>query len=261
MNVPIFRVDAFTDRAFGGNPAAVCLLDAWLPPGSMQVLAEENRMPATAFVVPEGNHYRLRWFTPRVEEELCGHGTVAAAHVVHTVLRPGCGDILFESPAGPLPVAVRDGRYTIDVPARKPVACSPPPALLEALGAPPAEVLAAASYIAIYETADIVERLTPDLQALSSLDLPGVVVSAPGRDCDIESRYFAPAKGIPEDPVTGSAHAQLLPYWAERLGRGTLDARQLSERGGRMTCELRGDRALLTGAAVTTMRGETAVPS
>ncbi len=262
MKIPFFIVDAFADREFSGNPAGVCVLPHWLPTDAMQAIANENAVAATAFVVPDRGGYGLRWFTPLVEEEMCGHATMGAAWVVLNRLEPGRRSVTFASPAGRLDV-VRDGDcYALDLPARPPHPCAVPAGLAEALGAKPREVLRAAYFIAVFETAGEIAALTPDFAAIARLETPGLIVTAPGSDigCDIATRYFAPAKGVPEDHVTGSAHAQIVPFWAERLGRNTLDARQLSKRGGRMLCTWRGDRVTLSAPARLYLSGGIELP-
>jgi len=258
VRIPFFIVDAFADREFTGNPAGICLLDAWLPTETMQAIANENAVAATAFVAPERGTYGLRWFTPLVEEEMCGHATMGAAWVVLNRVEPGRRSVLFTSPAGPLDVS-RDGDlYALDLPARAPHPCPEPPGLAAALGARPRQVLRAAYFIAVFDNAAEIAALTPDFAALARLETPGIIVTAPGTDigCDIATRYFAPAKGVPEDHVTGSAHAQIVPFWAQRLGREVLEARQLSKRGGRLKCTWRGERVTLAAPARLYLSGE-----
>ncbi|MCC7273208.1 MAG: PhzF family phenazine biosynthesis protein [Alphaproteobacteria bacterium] len=260
--IPYFQVDSFAERPFAGNPAGVCVLDDWPDAAAMQAIAAENAMPATAFLRREGEGYALRWFTPRVEEEMCGHGTLAAAWVVLERLEPGRDAVTFATRAGPLTVAREGGRYLLDVPARAIMPCAAPAGLAAAIGVEPLEVLRGASYVAVLADAGTVARLSPDLARIAALDLPGVIVTAPGagHGCDIASRYFAPAKGIPEDPATGSLHAQVVPFWAGRLGRTTLVARQLSRRGATIGCELRGDRVRLSAAVAPYLAGTIELP-
>lgn len=257
MLVPIYQVDAFAERAFNGNPAAICPLESWLSDRHMQFIAAENNLSETAFFVPEGDGFRLRWFTPTVEVDLCGHATLASAAVLYRELGYDRPEIRFHTmKAGTLTVA-RDGeRFALDFPARPPVPVEAPPALAAALGAPPVRVLAARDYLAVYDDAATVRALQPDMAALAVLDRFAVIATAPGDDCDFVSRFFAPAKGVPEDPVTGSAHCTLIPYWARRLGRTTMAARQLSARGGEVHCVHRGDRVTIAGHAVLYMKGE-----
>jgi PhzF family phenazine biosynthesis protein len=254
---PYFQIDSFAERPFSGNPAGVCVLDAWPDAAAMQKIAAEVAMPATAFLVREGDGYGLRWFTPSVEEAMCGHGTLAAAWVVMERLEPGRSEVTFRSPAGPLIVSRDGARFVLDLPVRAITPCEAPAGLADAIGVRPQEVLRGASYIAVLEHSAAVEAVKPDFARIAALDLPGVIVTAPGtrHGCDFASRYFAPAKGIPEDAVTGSLHAQVVPFWAARLGKKTLLARQLSARGGSLHCELRGERVRLGASAVPFLSG------
>src|SRR3954451_6274018 len=252
MHIPLFQIDAFADGPFTGNPAAVCPLDAWLPAETMQAIAAENNLSETAFFVPEGDGHRLRWFTPSVEVDLCGHATLASAFVVFRYLTPGRQSVKFQTEkAGELTVG-RDGEaLVLDFPSRPPLPCPMLEAVAAALGKAPAALLASRDYLAVYEGADEIAGLTPDFTALAALDRFAVIVTAPVRDgIDFVSRFFAPEHGVPEDPVTGSAHCTLIPYWAERLGKTRLEARQLSRRGGRLSCGLQEDRVTIAGRAV-----------
>ncbi len=256
-----YQVDAFANRIFEGNPAAVCPLDAWLDDGLLQSIAAENNLAETAFFVPpENGHtsFGLRWFTPVAEVDLCGHATLAAAHIIFEVLGHKGPAAAFETRSGQLLVERKsDGLLAMDFPAAFPAPCkNPPPSLALALGLSPVEVLAGFDYVAVFENEDAIRSISPDLGSLSTLDLRAVAVTAPGRDHDFVSRVFAPKLGIPEDPVTGSAHCELAPYWAGRLGRNILRARQVSSRGGDILCELRGDRVILSGRAVTFMEAD-----
>src|SRR5205814_4147751 len=242
---------------FTGNPAAVCPLEEWLPDDVMQAIAAENNLSETAFFVPEGGGYRLRWFTPTTEVDLCGHATLASAFVVFRWLSPQRNEVTFQTQqAGPLTVA-RDGDLlALDFPARPPSPCPTPDGLAAALGSPPAALLAARDYLAVYERADEIRALTPDFAAIARLDRFAVIATAPGANkIDFVSRFFAPARGVDEDPVTGSAHCTLIPYWADRLGTTRLEARQLSRRGGALSCALRGDRVTIAGRAVPYLEG------
>jgi predicted PhzF superfamily epimerase YddE/YHI9 len=239
MRIPIHQVDAFTDHVFGGNPAAVCPLERWLPDETLQAIASENNLSETAFLVRSGEGYELRWFTPAVEVDLCGHATLAAAHVVFRHLRPSRHEVSFATrEAGTLRVLRRaDDRLELTLPRRPGVACAPPAALVAALGRAPRETLLARDLVAVLGSEDEVRALVPDLGAVRELDALGLVVTAPGRDVDFVSRYFGPRVGIPEDPVTGSAHCTLVPYWSAQLGKTQLEARQVSSRGGWLSCE------------------------
>jgi PhzF family phenazine biosynthesis protein len=257
MRIPLYQVDAFADGPFTGNPAAVCPLDAWLPDPVMQAIAAENNLSETAFFVPESDGYRLRWFTPTVEVDLCGHATLASGYVVFRWLKPGTDSITFQTQqAGALTVA-RDGNLlALDFPARPPEPCAMSEALAAALGRRPGALLAARDYLAVYDSADDVAALAPDFSAVAALDRFAVIVTAPGTGgVDFVSRFFAPARGVDEDPVTGSAHCTLIPYWAGRLGKRRLEARQLSRRGGVLSCGLSGDRVTIAGRAVLFLEG------
>lgn len=258
MTLPIYQADAFTDKLFGGNPAAICPLDHWLPEPVMQKIAAENNLAETAFFVPEGDGYKLRWFTPELEIDLCGHATLASAHILFTELGYTKDVIHFHTlKAGTLTVSRQDGLYTLDFPSRVPELVEAPAELIEALGAvPPVETHKSRDYMLIYETEEQVASIQPDFNALAKIDAIGIIVTAPGTNSDFVSRMFAPAVGISEDPVTGSAHCNLIPYWAERLGKSKLHAYQISARRGELWCELKGDRVLMSGKAVTYLKGE-----
>lgn len=257
MRLPMYQVDAFTDSLFGGNPAAVCPLDAWLPDTVMQAIAAENNLAETAFFVPQGGDYALRWFTPTVEVDLCGHATLASGHVVFSFLEPKRDSVSFHTAkAGTLTVSRRGDTLVMDFPARPATPCEAPSGLLEALGGTPREVLRARDHLVVYESAAEIAALKPDLEALGKVDCWAAIVTAPGEnDVDFVSRFFAPAQGVPEDPVTGSAHCTLVPYWAKRLNRTAFEARQLSRRGGALRCALNGDRVSIGGKAVVYLEG------
>lgn len=253
--IPMYQVDAFSGHVFSGNPAAVCPLDAWLPDEQMQAIAAENNLAETAFFVRNGSGYKLRWFTPAVEVDLCGHATLASASVILNDLTPGKRSVSFETKSGTLTVT-RDGDlYSLDFPARPPQECEPVPGLVPALGGEPKQILAADDYLVIYGTEDEVRALRPKMDALMEIDRFAVIVTAPGRRSDFVSRFFAPSKGIPEDPVTGRAHCTLIPYWAKRLERKKLHAYQASPRGGELWCEDRGERVTISGKAVRFLEG------
>jgi PhzF family phenazine biosynthesis protein len=259
MPLPLFHVDAFTAKRLAGNPAAVCPLAGWLDDNLLQAVAAENNLSETAFFVPHGGHYELRWFTPRCEVRLCGHATLASAFVVLQILEPGRDSVRFETRlSGALTVTHDDNLLAMDFPALAPWACpDPPAALTEGLGRKPATVMQIEdNYFAVYGREEDVRRIRPDLRLLETLHPAGVAITAPGEDCDFVSRYFAPSYGIPEDPVTGSTHCSLAPYWAQRLGKTSLHARQISERGGELWCEAKADRVILRGNALLTLRGE-----
>ena len=260
--LPLYQVDAFAERPFTGNPAAVCPLDRWLPDELMQAIAAENNLAETAFYVPEDDVYRLRWFTPATEVDLCGHATLATAYVLMNEQRPGLKQVAFETRSGRLTVTREGDLYSMDFPARMPLPCDVHPALIPALGGvTPVEVLGSRDYVVVYENEEQVRAIRPDMSALMSIDRFAVIVTAPGHSVDFVSRFFAPAQGVPEDPVTGSAHSSLIPYWAQRLGRNKLHARQISARTGDLRCEFRGERVTIAGRAVFYLKGEIQVPA
>ncbi|HVR71604.1 MAG TPA: PhzF family phenazine biosynthesis protein [Vicinamibacteria bacterium] len=256
LRIPIFQVDAFTGRVFAGNPAAVCPLRSWLDDATMQAIAAENNLSETAFFVSGKQHHELRWFTPTVEVDLCGHATLASAFVIFRFLDPKQQVAAFESKSGPLRVARSGDLLVLDFPSRPAERCDAPPALGEGLRAAPREVWRARdNYMAVYETEEEVRRLRPDMALLRTMAGFGVVVTAPGQVADFVSRYFAPSFGIDEDPVTGMTHCTLTPYWAQRLGKERLHALQVSARGGELFCMPRGDRVAIAGRAVRYMQG------
>mgnify|MGYP003589353753 CR=1 FL=1 len=254
MKLAIYQIDAFADAPFRGNPAAVCPLEDWLPDSLLQSIAEENNLAETAFYVGREAHYNLRWFTPTKEVDLCGHATLAAAHVVFK-RNPGLTRITFESRSGPLHVSRESDLLTLDFPAQEGKRCDIPPNLSKALGRRPRECYRSMDYLAVFETESNIVGLTPNFRLLKTLDLRGVIITAPGTDSDFVSRFFAPNYGIDEDPVTGSAHCTLAPYWAQRLGKTTLSARQLSKRTGSLQCRVDGERVFISGQTVPYMEG------
>jgi PhzF family phenazine biosynthesis protein len=251
MSIPYYQVDAFTSRLFSGNPAGVCLLADWLPDALLQSIAAENNLSETAFVVQRDSLFHLRWFTPTLEVDLCGHATLAAAHVLFQHLGCRAPSVRFQTRSGVLTVSQDDDLLTLDFPARPAIPCATPREVSEGLGASPTTTGKARDYLAVFDTAEAVRSLQPDMAVLMRLDCLGIIATAPGGDCDFVSRFFAPRAGIPEDPVTGSAHCTLIPYWAQRFGRSELRALQLSPRGGELFCEDRGDRVGIGGRAVT----------
>lgn len=255
MRLPIYQIDGFASRVFAGNPAAICPLDSWLPDAVMQLIAAENNLSETAFFVRKGDDYDLRWFTPAVEVDLCGHATLASAHLVLTTLSPGRDRVIFYTRSGPLTVSRSGDRLAMDFPARPPETCAVPAGMTAALGAKPSEVLAARDYLAVFDTEAQVRALAPDMAAVAALDRFAVIATAPGKDVDFVSRFFAPGRGVPEDPVTGSAHCTLIPYWSKRLGKKELSARQVSTRGGELYCVDRGERVTIAGHAVLYLEG------
>jgi PhzF family phenazine biosynthesis protein len=259
MRTPIFQLDAFATRRFEGNPAAVMPMAAFPPDATMLALAGENNLSETAFLVRDGTDYRIRWFTPRVEVPLCGHATLASAAVVMERIEPARREVVFHSASGPLRVTRASDGYSMDFPARVPAPSNlPPAALAQALGVVPLEVFEhPANYLALLASPNDVRGLAPDFAAIARLDRPGLVVTAAGEGgFDFTSRYFAPSKGVDEDPVTGGAHCMLAPFWAPRLGKDDFVARQASARGGTVRCALMGDRVRLEGGCVFYLEGE-----
>jgi predicted PhzF superfamily epimerase YddE/YHI9 len=255
MKISIFQVDAFAKEAFSGNPAAVCPLDYWLSDEKMQDIAEENNLSETAFFVNRGDYYQIRWFTPQTEVDLCGHATLASAWVIMNKIQPDVDEVKFGSRGGELMVRREGDLYLMDFPVHPPEECVVPNNLIKALGQNPLEVLASNYYLAVFRTEDEVRNLKPYMTLLKELDRIGVVITAPGDKVDFVSRFFAPAVGIPEDPVTGSAHCTLIPYWAEKLGKSQMTAKQVSCRGGDLICENKEDRVVIGGQARLFMEG------
>ena len=255
VKLPLYQIDAFTGRLFAGNPAAVCPLEEWLDASTMQSIAAENNLSETAFFVRRGDGYHLRWFTPGLEVDLCGHATLASAFVVFNHLDPAAQTVLFETRSGDLIVRRQDGLLVMDFPSRPPQPCAADPALSAALGKAPRELWETRDYLAVYESEDDVRSLAPDMKALTAVGHFAVCVTAPGREADFVSCFFAPASGVPEDPVTGSAHCALTPYWSRRLGKKDLHAQQVSARGGELFCRDSGDRVQIAGQAVKYLEG------
>jgi PhzF family phenazine biosynthesis protein len=258
MRLPLYQIDAFADRLFSGNPAAVVPLEEWLPDATMQAIAAENNLAETAFFVREGADFALRWFTPAVEVELCGHATLASAYVIFHSLEPARQSVRFRTMKSGVLGVTREGEsLALDFPALPAASCPLPPELAPALGAAPAELYRRdGRYLAVFARAEQVAALAPDFAALARQGHGDLIASAPGKDgVDFVSRFFAPAHGIDEDPVTGSAHCVLTPYWAQRLGKQQLRARQISRRGGTLSCTLRGERVAIAGRCVPYLEG------
>jgi PhzF family phenazine biosynthesis protein len=257
IKLPIFQVDAFTDRVFGGNPAAVCPLDHWLSDRVMQRIAMENCVAETAFFVPTDDGFAIRWFTPETEMDLCGHATLATAHVIARHLHSALSPLKFHSKSGVLTVTVEEDLLTLDFPSRRPEPCDAPQVILDAIQAEPVEVLKSRDYVLVFDNEDIIRHMKPNQSVLNQINLDpgGVVVTAPGREVDFVSRFFTPQASIFEDPVTGSAHCSLIPYWSKRLGKASMVALQLSPRMGRLICKDLGERVLIAGQAVTYLEG------
>jgi PhzF family phenazine biosynthesis protein len=259
MKLPIYQIDAFTSAVFGGNPAAVVPLDAWLPDATLQGIAAENNLAETAYFVAEGDGWRLRWFTPTTEVDLCGHATLASAHLIFDRIKPAATNVRFQTRSGLLEVNKSGDVLALDFPAMPVTRVHDDglqATLTQALGRRPEELWKARDLMAVFKTADDVSSLKPDLSAVAKIDAFAVLVTAPGSDgIDFVSRFFAPARGVSEDPVTGSAHCELIPYWAKRLGKAKLRARQVSKRGGELECEDRGARVRIAGKAVLYLEG------
>lgn len=257
MKLPIYQVDAFTDRLFAGNPAAVVLCDTELSTETMQSVALENNLSETAFVCRRQDGYAIRWFTPAVEVDLCGHATLAAAHVLFNHLGTSGAKVTFSSRSGPLHVRRDDPLLHMDFPADRISAIAPPDTLIRGLGANPEEVYKGRDdFLVVLTQESQIVALVPDMALIGQVPSRGVIVTAPGETVDFVSRFFAPQVGVPEDPVTGSAHTSLVPYWSRRLSKRSLMARQLSRRGGELTCQDSGERVAIGGQAVTYLIGE-----
>ena len=256
MKLDIYQIDAFASRPFTGNPAAVVPLDKWLPDDVMLSIAMENNLAETAFFVANGDGYDLRWFTPTIEMDLCGHATLASGFLIFEVLGTDKEKLSFQTRSGELTVEKIDNRYVLDFPSRPGVATDAPAGLIEAIGREPKEIYKSRDYMLVYESEADVLAIDPDFNSLIKIGAHAVIVTAAGDSSDFVSRFFAPEVGVPEDPVTGSAHCTLIPYWAGKLGKNELYARQVSSRGGELFCELLGDRVTIAGDAVLYMKGE-----
>ncbi|GJM12635.1 MAG: putative isomerase [Pseudohongiella sp.] len=255
MKINVYQIDAFANKAFEGNPAAICPLQEWLPAQTMQALAAENNLSETAFFVPEDDGFALRWFTPETEVDLCGHATLAAAYVLFEELDYQGEEILFSTKSGTLTVKRSGTALTMDFPAQPPQPFELPTQLVEAFGTTPEDCLKFADIVAVFSSEELVRTADPDMALLAQLDCRGIIITSEAADYDFIARWFGPRTGIEEDPVTGSAFTQLVPYWANRLGKTEFRAKQVSARGGEVTCGLVGDRVLISGRAVLYMRG------
>ncbi len=261
MLVPLYIIDAFTGRLFSGNPAAVCPLERWLDDELLRSIAAENNLSETAFYISSNGEYHLRWFTPKVEVDLCGHATLATAHVIFNDVSPGLDRVWFNSASGPLTVAKEGTQLAMDFPARALRKVPMEGVIDEAIGSTPTEVYQSkTALLAIFTAEDDIARISPDFAKIAKLECTGISVSAKGQSCDFVSRFFAPRMGIPEDPVTGSIHCALVPYWSAKLGKSALHARQLSSRGGELYCELRGERVKISGQCVKYAQGHIELP-
>jgi len=256
MKIPVYQIDAFANKPFEGNPAAICPLQSWLPDETMQSISEENNLSETAFFIPIENGFHIRWFTPVAEVDLCGHATLASAYVIFTFLGFDRSTINFESKSGLLKVEQKEGLLVMDFPSQAPVPCQIPEEIMKAFTHKPIECLKAEDYIVVFRDEDEVVSAQPDFAALSKLDLRGVVITAKSSKYDFVVRFFAPKLGVAEDPVTGSAYTQLIPYWSNILGANKLHAKQVSCRGGEVFCETVGNRVNIAGKAVKYLAGE-----
>lgn len=258
MVLALYQVDAFAEKVFAGNPAAIIPLDDWLEDDLMQKIAMENNLSETAYFVRTDDGYHLRWFTPEYEIDLCGHATLASAYVVKNFMAPHLAEINFSTQkAGVLRASAKDGLYTLDFPSRMPQPCEVPDKLLASLQVSNVvEVLKSRDYFVVLPNEEAVRNVEPDYGLMKELDTIGVIVTAKGHEADVVSRCFYPGAGIPEDPVTGSAHCNIVPYWSEKLGRTKLFCQQLSPRHGNLQCELAGGRVLMSGKCVLYLRGE-----
>ncbi len=255
MKLSIYQIDAFAGKVFEGNSAAVCPLKGWLSDDVLQNIAQENNLSETAYFINEGGKYHIRWFTPTVEVDLCGHATLACAYVIFEILQLEKEVILFHSQSGDLRVTRRGELIELDFPKAAISKCETPPEIIRAFGKKPTEVWQSDDYIAVYDSEEDIISLSPDFNILKQLECRGVVVTSRGEKTDFVSRFFAPRCGINEDPVTGAAHCELTPYWASVLGKDKLSAAQLSKRGGKLQCELAGERVLISGRAVKYLEG------
>lgn len=253
MQLHLYQIDAFTDEIFEGNPACVVPLSEWLPDELLLKIARENAVAETAFFVNQGYSYHLRWFTPELEMDLCGHATLAAAHAIKEIRKHNGNKILFETKSGNLEVLVEDGTYTLDFPTRKPEPAENPELLSNSLNIQPKEVLKSRDFVLVYDKEEEVKNIEINRLHFDQLDLGtgGVIFTAPGSSTDFVSRFFTPGASVFEDPVTGSAHCSLIPYWSNKLGKTKLTARQISPRGGNLQCELLGERVGISGKART----------
>lgn len=257
MELPIYQIDAFTGQVFGGNPACVVPLKEWLPDELLLNIAKENAVAETAYFIPKGDSFHLRWFTPEIEMDLCGHATLATAHVIRSSIESGPNQMSFDTNSGLLQVTYADGLYQMELPSRVPELAMLPQTIQDSLNIQPQQVLKSRDYVLVYENEEDIKNIKVDPSIFNriNLDPGGVIVTAPGKSCDFVSRFFTPQASILEDPVTGSAHCSLVPYWANRLNKKSLHAFQLSERKGELFCEDLGDKVLVSGRAMTYMKG------
>lgn len=256
MKFPIYQIDAFATRTFQGNPAAVVPLSEWLNDDVMQSIAAENNLSETAFFVARESGYKIRWFTPNREVKLCGHATLAAAFVLFNELGHPEDTVDFDSLSGKLYVSRNNEVLTLDFPSQPPIRCETPKIIVSGLGQTPLECLRSEDFLAVFETEEEVASIVPDFNCLRRLELRGVIATAPSLEYDFVSRFFAPKYGVSEDPVTGSAHTQLAPYWSQKMGKSKLSARQVSARGGNLLCKVVQDRVMISGRAIRYLKGD-----
>ena len=256
MKLKLYQIDAFASKVFEGNPAAICPLDEWLDESIMQNIAMENNLAETAFFVKSGKHYDIRWFTPNKEVNLCGHATLASAHVIFNILEEESNSITFNSKSGLLHVQKDTEIITMNFPAELPIACDTPQAIIDAFGKTPVEVLKCVDYIVVFDDYEGLEQFSPNLELLKTLDLRGVCITSKDKKYDFVSRFFAPNYAIDEDSVTGSAYTQLIPYWSNKLQKTSLYSKQVSSRGGELRCELKSNRVYISGTAVSYLKAE-----
>ena len=258
MTIPIFQVDAFTSDVFRGNSAAVCPLERWLSTDTLQNIAMENAVAETVFFIQKEDIFEIRWFTPEIEMDLCGHATLAAAHVLQKHLNYSNKNIEFQSKSGLLKISIQEDLITLDFPSRMPTQGQLPDIVLKAMGKEPIEVLKARDYILVYEDEEIIRNMNPNQALLNTINLDpgGIVITAKGNETDFVSRFFTPQASIFEDPVTGSAHCSLIPYWSKKLQKKNLNALQVSPRGGTLHCQDLDSRVLISGKAITYLQGE-----
>lgn len=257
MKLPIFQIDAFSDKVFGGNPACVVPLENWLQDEVLLKIAQENAVAETAFFVRKGKNFHLRWFTPDIEMDLCGHATLATAHCILSELKLESEKVIFETLSGELEVSLNNGRYLMDLPRRNPISASLPDEIKNALNIQPKKVLKARDYLLVYENQKEIEDIVVNREIFDQINLNpgGVIVTAKGDHCDFVSRFFTPQATILEDPVTGSAHCTLTPYWSNKFLKKRMNAQQISERKGELICELKKDRVEISGKAITYFEG------
>ena len=257
MKLPIFQIDAFSDKVFGGNPACVVPLENWLQDEVLLKIAQENAVAETAFFVRKGKNFHLRWFTPDIEMDLCGHATLATAHCILSELKLESEKVIFETLSGELEVSLNNGRYLMDLPRRDPIAATLPDEIKNALNIQPKKVLKARDYLLVYENQKEIEDIVINRELFDQININpgGVIVTAKGDHCDFVSRFFTPQATILEDPVTGSAHCTLTPYWSNKFLKKRMNAQQISERKGELICELKKDRVEISGKAITYFEG------